>query len=148
MPGVTRTAQLQGVTPRELYDVVTDYESYPRFFRDFTRVAVQARDGDTLTVEFSAKVVKEVSYTLRIAHDPAALSTRWTFVRGQLVTDSKGGWRFSETPGGARIDYDAEIEVNAPLPKFILNKIQDAILNKSIATMFDQLEREARGRRR
>ena len=147
MPGVTRNTTVPGVTPRELYDVVTDYPSYPRFFTDFTQVIVHAKEGETLTVEFKAKVVLEISYTLKIVHDPQQLTTRWSFIRGTMVTDSRGGWSFSETPGGARIDYEASIEVNAPLPGFMKNKIQDAILNRSIATMFDQLAKEARRRR-
>ena len=147
MPGVTRTAEIHGLEPAELYAVVTDYESYPKFFKDFTRCRILEREGDVWTVEFTAKVIKEVSYTLRIVHDPEQLKTRWTFVRGSLVTDSRGGWSFTKTPSGTRIDYDAEIEVNAPLPGFVKNKIQDAILNRSIATMFQQLEQEARQRR-
>lgn len=146
MPGVTRTADIVGLSPKQLYDVVTDYEAYPRYFTDFTRVKIHRKDGDAWEVEFVAKVVKEVSYTLRIVHDTEALETRWTFVRGTLVSESKGGWSFRETPSGTHIDYDAEIEVNAPLPGFIKNKIQDAILNHSIASMFVQLEREARRR--
>jgi len=147
MPGVTREAEIEGLTPKELYDVVTDYESYPRFFTDFTGVTVHEKQDAVWTVEFRAKVVKEISYTLRIEHDHEGLKTRWTFLRGKLVSDSRGGWTFSEVPAGARIDYEASIEVNAPLPGFVKKKIQDAILNRSIATMFDQLEREARRRR-
>tara|TARA_R110002072_G_scaffold44553_3_gene124547 strand:+ start:945 stop:1394 length:450 start_codon:yes stop_codon:yes gene_type:complete len=148
MPKVTRETVIAGATPRELYDVVVDYESYPRFFEDFTRCVIKERQGSTQTVEFFARVIKEVSYTLKIEHDEEQLTTRWTFVRGKLVSQSKGGWRFSETPSGTRIDYDAEIEVKAPLvPRMIKNKIQDMILNKSIATMFTQLEAEARRRR-
>lgn len=148
MPKVTRDTVIAGATPKELYDVVVDYASYPRFFKDFTRCVVKERQGSVQTVEFFARVIKEVSYTLRIDHDEEKLTTRWTFVKGKLVSDSKGGWRFSEAPGGARIDYDAEIEVKAPLlPRMIKNKIQDMILNKSIATMFTQLEAEVRRRR-
>lgn len=147
MPGVTRSAVIHGVSPKELYDVVTDYPSYPTFFKDFTRCVIHEKQGNVWIVEFFAKVVKEVSYTLRIVHDPEQLTTRWTFIRGRLVSDSKGGWAFSEVEGGARVDYEAEIEVNAPLPGFLKKKIQDAILNRSIATMFAQLEAEALRRR-
>lgn len=146
MPGITRDAIIRGLTPKALYDVVTDYEAYPRFFTDFTQVRVLERQGDVWQVEFKAKMVKEISYVLEIRHDPAALTTRWTFVRGVLVSDSRGGWSFTAAPEGTRIDYEAAIEVNAPLPGFVKNKIQDMVLNRSIATMFDQLEREARRR--
>lgn len=147
MPGVTRNTTVPGCTPRELFDVVVDYESYPRYFTDFTGVRILSKEGETWTVEFKAKVVLEISYTLKIVHDQEKLTTRWSFVRGTMVTDSRGGWSFSEAPGGARIDYEASIEVNAPLPGFMKNKIQDAILNRSIATMFDQLAKEARRRK-
>lgn len=147
MPGVTRNTTVPGCTPRELFDVVVDYESYPRYFTDFTGVRILSKEGETWTVEFKAKVVLEISYTLKIVHDQQQLTTRWSFVRGTMVTDSRGGWSFSEAPGGARIDYEASIEVNAPLPGFMKNKIQDAILNRSIATMFDQLAKEARRRK-
>lgn len=147
MAGVTKNTHIRGVTPKELYDVVVDYESYPRYFKDFTRCIVHAKDGDTWTVEFRAKVIKEVAYTLKIVHDPEKLTTSWTFVSGQLVSQSIGGWKFHEVPDGTKIDYEAEIEINAPLPGFIKKKIQNAILNTSIATMFVQLESEARRRR-
>ncbi|MHC4831754.1 MAG: type II toxin-antitoxin system RatA family toxin [Planctomycetota bacterium] len=146
MPGVERNTVIRGIEPKKLYDVVIDYEKYPGYFTDFTKVRILSKDGDTWDVEFSAKVVKEISYVLRIVHDHEAFKTRWTFVRGQMVTDSRGGWTFTASEGGARIDYDAAIEVNAPLPGFIKRRIQDAILNRSIATLFDQLEKEARRR--
>ena len=149
MPGVTRQATIHGLSAQQLYDVVTDYERYPGFFTDFTRVVIQNKAENVWTVEFVAKVVKEVSYTLRIEHDPEALKTKWSFIRGKLISDSTGGWTFTDVNDGkdARIDYEAAIEVNAPLPKFVKNKIQDAVLNRSIGSMFTQLEREARKRK-
>jgi len=148
MPGVKRDTTIMGVTPKELYDVVVDYEAYPTFFKDFTGARIlQRKDANVWIVEFKAKAVKEVSYTLEITHDPEKLTTRWTFIRGQVVSDSRGGWTFTETPGGARIDYEASIDVNVPLPGFVKRKIEDAVVNKSVATMFPALEREARRRR-
>ena len=40
MPGVKKTTTIRGLTPKQLYAVVTDYESYPGFFKDFTRVRI------------------------------------------------------------------------------------------------------------
>ena len=68
MREVERTHFLAGVTPRELFDIVTDYDHYPRFFPEFTGVRVVSRDGDKVRVEFRAKMVKEVRYTLDIVH--------------------------------------------------------------------------------
>jgi ribosome-associated toxin RatA of RatAB toxin-antitoxin module len=150
MPGVNKSAVIRGISPKALFDVVTDYESYPRFFTDFAAVRILEKKGDTWTVEFKVGVpipmVKEVSYVLAITNDAAGLKTRWTFVRGQAVSDSKGGWTFTQTPDGTKVDYEAQMEVNVPLPGFVKSKIQDLVLSKSIATMMDQLEKETRRR--
>ncbi|HJZ84105.1 MAG TPA: SRPBCC family protein [Polyangia bacterium] len=150
MKEVQRTHFIAGATPRELFDIVTDYEHYPNFFPEFTRVRVLAREGAQLRVEFRAKMVKEVRYTLAITHEegPTEFGTRWTFVDGQIVSDSRGSWRFRPEAGGTRIEYQAGIDVRAPLPGFILNRITEAILGKSIPNMFQALERESAARRK
>src|SRR5438105_2049849 len=120
MREVERSHFVAGAKPRELYDIVTDYDHYPRFFPDFTAARVIARDGDHVRVEFRAKMVKEVRYTLDITHTPEGeqIGTRWTFVEGQIVSDSRGSWKFREENSGTRIDYKAGIDVRAPLPGF------------------------------
>jgi ribosome-associated toxin RatA of RatAB toxin-antitoxin module len=150
MREVERTHFVAGTTPRELFDIVTDYEQYPRFFPDFTGARVVSRQGDKVRVEFRAKMVKEVRYTLDITHksEGPELGTSWTFVEGQIVSDSRGAWNFREENGGTRIDYRAGIDVKAPLPGFIINKISGAILGSSIPNMFKALEKEAAARKR
>ena len=150
MREVERTHFVAGAKPRELFDIVTDYEHYPRFFPEFTGTRVISRDGDRVRVEFRAKMVKEVRYTLDIKHQSEGpeLSTSWTFVEGQIVSDSRGGWKFRDENGGTRIDYRAGIDVKAPLPGFIINKISEAILGSSIPNMFKALEKEAAVRKK
>jgi ribosome-associated toxin RatA of RatAB toxin-antitoxin module len=150
MREVERTHFVAGATPRELYDIVTDFEQYPRFFPDFTGTRVLSRNGDKAHVEFRAKMVKEVRYTLEITHrsEGPEIGISWTFVEGQIVSDSRGGWKFRDENGGTRIDYRAGIDVKAPLPGFIINKIAEAILGSSIPNMFKALEKEAAARKR
>src|SRR5262249_28079722 len=125
-------------------------EHYPRFFPEFTGARVLLRDGDKARVEFRAKMVKEVRYTLDLVHcsEGPELGTSWTFVEGQIVSDSRGSWKFRQEGDGTRIDYRAGIEVRAPLPGFIINKISEAILNSSIPNMFRALEKEAAARKK
>ncbi len=63
-----------------------------------------ARPGRTARsvtrVEFRAQVVLPVRYVLDLACDPAARAVDWTFVEGEIVTNSVGSWRFS--PRGRR----------------------------------------------
>jgi hypothetical protein len=135
--------------------VVTDYACYPRIFPDFTGCKVVGGEGSVQRVEFRARVVVEVRYVLDITHDPEKLTTSWKYVEGEIVSDSEGGWQF-DCPEGARKDgedvtrirYRAGIAVKAPLPKFVVNKISNALMGTSIPTMFKALEREALARKK
>jgi ribosome-associated toxin RatA of RatAB toxin-antitoxin module len=147
LESIEREHVIRGAAPREAYDVVTDYACYPRVFPEFTKVTVVQRDGARQRVEFIAKVVIEVRYVLDIVHDEEQLKTSWTFVEGKIVSDSVGGWQFTARGPDTHIKYRAGIAVNAPLPKFVLNKVSDGILRVSIPRLFSSLEREVTARR-
>jgi ribosome-associated toxin RatA of RatAB toxin-antitoxin module len=144
---IEREQLVKGLTPKQLYDVVTDYSCYPRIFPEFTGAQVLSTTGTTRRVEFRATVgVVKVRYTLDIVHDDAACKTEWTFVEGEVVSDSKGGWHFVPEGADTRIRYHAGIAIRAPLPKFVINKISNALMGTSIPNMLRSLEREAPAR--
>jgi len=144
---ISREHVIRGVEPKLLYDIVTDYGCYPRIFPEFTGCKVVKDEGDVKRVEFRAKLVVEVRYVLEIRHDPEKLTTKWTFVEGEVVSDSAGGWAFSKAGDDAKIQYHAGMSVKAPLPKFVLNKVSNLLMGSSIPNMFKALEREATARR-
>ena len=64
-----------------------------------------------------------MNYTLRIQHDETKLTTRWTYVGGDLK-DSKGGWTFQEVgPGKTKVGYDVDAQVGFFVPKFVVDKL-------------------------
>ncbi len=143
-----REYTIDGIGPRAVYDVVTDYACYPRIFPDFTGCKVVGGEGRVQRVEFRARVVVEVRYVLDITHDPEKLTTSWKYVEGEIVSDSEGGWQFDGDEKVTRIKYRAGVAVKAPLPKFVVNKISNALMGTSIPNMFKALEREALARKR
>lgn len=145
---IEREYVIPQVTPRAVYDVVTDYHCYPRIFPEFTGCRVLSEVGSTRRVEFRARVVVEVRYVLDIVHDPEKLTTRWTYVEGEVVSDSVGGWSFFAEGDGTRIHYRAGISVKAPLPKLVLNKVANMLMGTSIPNMFRAVEREALARKK
>jgi ribosome-associated toxin RatA of RatAB toxin-antitoxin module len=145
---IEREQLVPGLAPQALYDVVTDYSCYPRIFPEFSGCKVISENGTTRRVEFRARVAMvEVRYTLDIVHDPATWKTEWTFVEGEVVSDSKGGWQFVPEGDGTRIKYHAGMAIRAPLPKFVINKVSNALMGTSIPNMFRALEREAQARK-
>src|SRR5262249_61405176 len=76
---VRRRHRIAGATPREVYDVVVDFPSYPRLFPEFKEARVVSRTGDVARVEFRAQVVLAVGYVLDLACRSAAPAGGWTF---------------------------------------------------------------------
>jgi hypothetical protein len=142
---IAREHDIRGVPARAVYEIVTDYACYPRIFPEFTGCRVLEEDGASKRVEFRARVVVEVRYVLDIVHDPDKLTTTWTFVEGEVVSDSAGGWALSGDTD-THIRYHAGMAIRAPLPKFVMNKVSNALMGSSIPNMFRALEREAHAR--
>lgn len=124
--------------PQLCYDTVTDYESYPNYFPEFSSVIVLDKEDGADIVEFTANYGKEVEYTLRIAHDDKALKTSWTYVGGGLK-DSQGGWSFEDDgQGGTNIHYRIAVQVGFFVPKMV----SDRLISSNIPKMFQQLSDE------
>ncbi len=149
---VSRSVHISGVTPATLFAVVTDFPAYPRLFPEIKETRVLSRtpgtDGaEIVRVQFRAQVVLAVRYVLdltcRAQPEP---SVDWTYVEGEIVTDSQGGWRFVAERDGTLMSYRAALAVRAPLPGFVLRKVTDGLVAASLPAMFSAVEREARRR--
>jgi len=127
--------------------VVVDFEAYPRLFPEFKSVRVLERRLPIVRAEFRVEVVLSVRYVLDIRCDPQALTVDWTYVEGEIVVDSTGGWRFSQELAGTRVDYRASLLIKAPLPGFVVRKATDALVAASIPGMFASIDREVRRRK-
>lgn len=143
---VQRRHLLARATPAEVYGIVTDFAAYPRLFPEIKSARVLETSGKLTRVEFRAQVVLPVRYVLDLICDPERSTIDWTFVEGEIVADSVGGWRFTQEETGTAIDYRASLEVKAPLPGFLLRKVTDGLVAASLPNMFAAIEREARRR--
>ena len=143
---------LTRASPAEVYGIVTDFGAYPGLFPEIkgTRVVsvgTASGDGKTVTrVEFRAQVVLPVRYVLDLTCDTAAHTVDWTFVEGEIITNSVGSWRFSTEGDATAIDYRVALDVKAPVPGFVLRKVTDGLVSASIPSMFSAIEREVRKR--
>lgn len=143
---VRRRHQIERASPRQVYDVVADFPAYPRLFPEIKATRVVSTTGDVVRVEFRAQVVMPVRYVLDLACKADALAIDWTFVEGEVVTDSVGSWRFTAAGEATVLDYAAALDVKAPLPGFVLRKVTDGLVSASLPAMFASIEREVRAR--
>jgi ribosome-associated toxin RatA of RatAB toxin-antitoxin module len=148
---VERRHVVARATPAEVYAVVTDFAVYPRLFPEMKAVRVVSgaeapAAGGTVRVEFRLQIVLAVRYVLDLRCDPAARTVDWTFVEGEIVTDSVGSWRFATEGDGVAMTYRVSLDVKAPVPGFVLRKVTDGLVAASIPAMFTSIEREVRSR--
>jgi ribosome-associated toxin RatA of RatAB toxin-antitoxin module len=145
---VRRRQHIPRATPREVYDVVVDFPAYPRLFPELKGARVVSSAGAVSRVEFLAHMVLPVRYVLDVAchADAAPLAVDWTYVEGEVVTNSVGGWRFASEGDGVSVDYTVSLDVRAPLPGFVLRKVTDGLVSASLPNMFASIEREVRKR--
>ncbi|HEY4395688.1 MAG TPA: SRPBCC family protein [Polyangia bacterium] len=149
---VQRRYLLTRARPQDVYGVVTDFGAYPGLFPEIkgTRIIEAGAPGpdgkSVIRVEFRAQVVLPVRYVLDLVCDPAAHTVEWTYVEGEIVTNSVGGWRFAAEGEGTTMDYRVSLDVKAPVPGFVLRKVTDGLVSASIPSMFSAIEREVRKR--
>jgi ribosome-associated toxin RatA of RatAB toxin-antitoxin module len=144
---VRHSAFMAGASPAEVFAVVVDFPAYPRLFPEIKQARVLQTEAGRVRVEFRGNLLLPYRYVLDLDCDAQAGTVKWTYVEGELVKDSTGGWRFAAEAGGTRVDYQATLRIEAPVPGFLLRKITDILVTLSLPAMFASIEREV-GRRR
>src|SRR5262249_36120071 len=138
---VRRRQHVPRATPRQVYDVVVDFPAYPRLFPEIKEARVLSTSGATARVEFRVQIVLPIRYVLdlKCSGDPdpsGALNVSWTYVEGEIVTDSVGAWRLTPAGDGTDVEYSVKLDLKAPVPGFVLRKVTDGLVSASIPAMF------------
>ena len=134
---------MAGLSPRVVYEAVTDFAAYPRVFSEISAARIIEQEGQRVRAEFRLPLLLPVRYVLDLVCNPELLSVDWTFVEGDVVTNNVGGWRFSAQGPDTKADYHVSLAVKAPVPGFVLRKITDGLVSESLPGMFRALEAEA-----
>jgi len=145
---VRHSAFMAGVSPAEVFAVVVDFSAYPRLFPEIKQARVLRSEAGKVRAEFRGNLVLPFRYVLDLDCDAQAGTVKWTYVEGEVVKNSTGGWRFAAEAGGTRVEYEVVMRIEAPLPGFLLRKIVDGLVTLSLPAMFSSIEREVGRRRR
>jgi ribosome-associated toxin RatA of RatAB toxin-antitoxin module len=144
---VRHSALMAGASPAEVFAVVVDFPSYPRLFPEIKQARVLRSEAGRVRAEFRGNLVLPFRYVLDLDCDAQAGTVTWTYVEGEVVKNSTGGWRLVAEAGGTWVEYEVALRIEAPVPGFLLRKITDGLVMLSLPAMFASIEREV-GRRR
>ena len=106
-----------------VYQVITDFESYPDFVPNQVGARVLSRDDNQWRVEFELSVAKKLRYTLDLT-GVLDRSLRWTLVQGDMMKENVGGWTLEVLPDGrTQATYTIEVALGGFVPRSIANSL-------------------------
>ncbi len=104
------------VPVEKFYQAIVDYKSYPQFVDGMNSVEILQQAGEDATVKFNLKLIKEVTYTLKLAGKKNE-SVSWSLVSGDMMKVNNGGWKLKDLGGGkTEVTYHLEVELKGFLP--------------------------------
>lgn len=137
------------VAPDELFDVLTDYASYPEFVPSVKAAKVKPADGGKKDVEYELDLgIKKIRYTLRhVEERPKRIS--WSLVGGDMMKVSNGSWDLEDQGGKTRATYTVEIQISKPplIPQAIVDKISDELTKVQLPKMLTAFKARAERRK-
>ena len=137
MPGASINVIID--TPiKAIYQVVTDFESYPEFLPETREVEVIEQNAKTAQVEFTIKIIKTIRYTLDYKLVPNK-KVSWKFVEGDF-RDCTGSWSFKESKKGIT---EATYTVDVSFGLFVPKKITEMLVGKNLPTLMSNFKKRA-----
>ncbi len=114
----------------KFYKAIIDYKAYPSFVDGMRSVDVQNESAEGATVKFNLSLVKEVAYTLKLAHKKD-LEVSWSLVNGDMMKINNGKWTLKDLGNNkTEVTYTLEIELKGFLPG--LGMIEKTLVNTNL----------------
>ena len=137
MPGASSSITMN-VPAKKIYEVVTDFESYPEFLPETREVEIIKKNTKSAQVEFTIKLIKTIRYMLDYKLTPGK-KVSWTFVEGDF-RDCSGSWSFKETGKGVT---EATYEVDVEFGLFVPKKITEMLVGKNLPVLMKNFKDRA-----
>ena len=108
---------------KQLYELVADIESYPKFVPWCEAARVWERDGDVLLADLAIRF-KGVSgkYTSRVMLDPAEFEISVELAQGPFKHLYQG-WKFTELSGGTKVEFDIDFAMRSKILESVVDLI-------------------------
>jgi coenzyme Q-binding protein COQ10 len=123
MAEASRT-QVFDVSLDALWDVITDYKSYPKFVEGLKDLKVLEEKENEVVAEYKLDMMgKQIRYVVRHKEKPKK-SLEWTMVEGEFFKSNDGSWKLKAV-GKDQVEATYSLAVGFPLlvPKMIVNTL-------------------------
>jgi carbon monoxide dehydrogenase subunit G len=132
-------------TPDEVFDAITDYETFPEWQSAVVGTEVTETDkktklGEVVKYDVDAKI-RTIHYTLRYHYERPG-KIWWDFVEGQGINKLDGGYEIVESDGGTAATYKVGIDVSG-VPGPLLKRAHKGTIKKANEDLKAEAERRA-----
>jgi ribosome-associated toxin RatA of RatAB toxin-antitoxin module len=133
-------------SPEVFFDLVWDFERYPRFVSGVAAIQVLSREPNDIHIEITAKLMGiPFRYELACTREDSK-SVRWQRVAGAFAR-AEGAWTYlGHHEGRSRFRYENAVDPGMPAPGFIVQYVLDSALPKLMREFRTQAEALARER--
>ena len=134
-------------SPARVWDVLTDFDSYPTWAHDLKSATVVSRDGEgrPRDVAFRAAAMgRSTSYTLCYDYGRAPWVLSWELVDGDITRRLDGSYELKPVEGDperTEVTYHLEVDLVMPLPGFVKRRAEARIMSAALRHLRDHLER-------
>lgn len=139
MPKLSESIEINA-TPKQCYEVISDYEKYPEYLDESKHVVIHSKNGNSAEVTFTIEVIKKISYTLKMVGTPSK-KISWKLIKGDLMKKNEGHWTFEEIKKGVtKAVYTLDIELGLFVPGMITKKLIGSNLPAMMKAQKERIE--------
>jgi uncharacterized membrane protein len=129
-------------TAEDIFEVATDFESYPEWNTNIKRVEVKDTDDEgratKVFFEVDAKV-RVMTYTLQYDYSNAPESFSWDLLDGD-PKELSGAYSLDEFDDVTEVTYELAIDPGFPLPGFLRKQAQRQIMKAALTDLKKRVE--------
>ena len=129
-------------TAEELFDIATDFGTYPDWNPQIKATEVKETDEDGRASHVWFKIdakIKVLSYTLEYDYGDAPRSFSWDLVDGDVKV-LRGSYTFDEFDDVTEVQYEMEIDPGFPVPGFLKKQAQKQIVRSALQDLKKRAE--------
>jgi len=106
------------------WDVISDYESYPKFVEGLESLTITKREKNAVYADYVVSMFgKKVKYTLKHTEKPKK-HLEWEMVEGEFFKHNNGSWDLKEKDkDGVEATYMVDVGFPLLVPKAIVNTL-------------------------
>ncbi len=132
--------------PEQVWKVLTDFETWPKFMPHITRTRVTRKDGSRTWVRQNYRVVFfRMEHTTIYKLDPSLGELSWSLDMTQKhdITSSEGRWQLIPANKGREtlIRYAAEMDAGRSVPRSVEGMLKKRSIAKLIANLRGEVNR-------